>query len=225
MKNSRDWKKIGIIMICVVLFTTMLLGCGPKEVTITVANDTGWTLSELYIASIESDTWGQNYLTRPMNDQGVLEITLDEQADTYDIEAVNEYGDELDFYDVPLEAGGGFIIVDDGDSTYLEVSTKKGGQTIYDGIYTPAEELDDGLSVAGENVIPEEDAEYAEAEEAQTEQQDDWIELTVYNETDLTINEVYAYEMDSDDYGYNHIEATGEVAPGGAFDMGVDWYP
>lgn len=221
MNKLRNWKKIGTIAVCIALMAAMLLSCGPKEMTITVANETGWGLSELYIAPSAGSGWGQSYLNANLNDRGVQEITLSEQADFYDIWAVTEYGDELDYYDVPLQSGGSMIIVDDGESTYLEVTTKKGEETIIEGIYTAMESPGDDL----EDPIPEED-EYADVEESQVieEPESNWLELTIYNETDLTITEVYAYEMDSSDPGYNHIESYGTLAPDDYFDLGVDLY-
>jgi len=68
----------------------------------TVENQTGFTLTELYVSPNKKDSWGKNILKSPMKDNETRKITFKPTAkiQSYDIRAVYADGGKPVWYDI-----------------------------------------------------------------------------------------------------------------------------
>lgn len=104
--------------------------------SVTIVNQTGGDIWELYSTSVSSDDWGEDILGYDMimenGDSIVVDYYLTEDDTVWDFLAVDEQENELEYYDVNLMDGG-----EDGATLILE----KGGYYFQGGVGQSGESL------------------------------------------------------------------------------------
>lgn len=102
------------VMILTALLTALLLfaGCSAGEASktgITFRNNTGTTLDNLYLTSVNSDVWGDPLTSSRLKDGGTAHISFSKiggaSGELFDFGAINSDGRCFDVYDLELRDG------------------------------------------------------------------------------------------------------------------------
>lgn len=134
---------------CLMALCLLLCACGgAKESGITVKNDLGCELYHLYISPSDSSEWGDDRLSKVMNQQDSVTLMLSELVDgqvgkdgaVFDVFAEDEDGGYYSFYSVRLADGDSLSLsFDKGNSPIAKVIPKKGDARITAGTFDAQE--------------------------------------------------------------------------------------
>lgn len=123
-------------LIAMLLAVCMLLAfsaCGQGSTTdITIKNDTGNTIDNVYISSADSDSWGDPIIPSKLANGSSVKVDsalfLVENTTIYDFGAIDDTGINYDVYEIPLSAGDSLVLTE----TTLTVTDANGNVTEYD---------------------------------------------------------------------------------------------
>lgn len=104
-----------LALVFCVLFVGAFTGCSdddPVDATITIDNQSSFFLDELYIAPIDTVTWGPNLLgTAGLAPDEFITVAVD--CDFYDVRIIDELGAECIIVDVDLCGFDDLWVIDD----------------------------------------------------------------------------------------------------------------
>ena len=101
--------------ICLALLVAGATGCTDDSASLTIDNDSSYTLIEINLSPVNTTTWGSDLLGSDVLLPGeTLEVTGIE-CDLYDIRVLDEDNDECILTDVDLCADASVWVVDDLD--------------------------------------------------------------------------------------------------------------
>jgi hypothetical protein len=81
------------LALCAILVTA-LGACGGGDSSLTIENDSSFTLFEVNLAAIDDPNWGPDLLGGEVLDPGDTLVITDIDCDTYDVRVVDDTGTE-----------------------------------------------------------------------------------------------------------------------------------
>jgi hypothetical protein len=85
---------LGRTTILTALMLTSLAACGGGDSSLTINNDSSYTLFEINLAAIDDPNWGPDLLGGTVLDPGDSLVITDIDCDTYDVRVVDDTGAE-----------------------------------------------------------------------------------------------------------------------------------
>jgi len=86
--------QFGRTTILAALCVTALAACGGGDSSLTINNDSSYTLFEINLAAIDDPNWGPDLLGGNVLDPGDSLVITDIDCDTYDVRVVDDTGAE-----------------------------------------------------------------------------------------------------------------------------------
>lgn len=128
-------KKMLACLAVICIMCSIFSGCGSSTLKITVLNNLGYDIYELYISPDDEAEFGDDALKAVLEDGGSVEMDLTELKDkaSFDILAVDEDGDYYEFYGIVFSDAATVEIYDKSGSYYVDVIPKKGDTASYEG--------------------------------------------------------------------------------------------
>ena len=124
-------------LICLLLALAVCLSltaCGGKaEKGVTITNNVGYTLKEIYISTNDSSDWGDNLVPGTLADGASMTLKLSERFGgteaVLDIRALDEDGDAYEFFELSLKDGDSVTLNWDSDEPDAKVVSGKDEKT------------------------------------------------------------------------------------------------
>ena len=146
MSKKKIWRVV--LFAFGVALCLVAAGCSPSEAGITLNNQLGYTLSELYVSPADDTEWGENRLSQPLRTEGSISLLLSEISDidvrkgaAFDIFAMDEDGDYYHFYDVQIADRDQIVLTSDENFHIVaQITPKKGDMRTTQGTMTFADE-------------------------------------------------------------------------------------
>lgn len=95
-----------------------------SDASVVIRNDSSWAIHQLFISSVDTQEWGPDQLGEHVIDTGGGTYTLtDIPCGAYDVQLIDEDGDECIVGDVGLCASKGAWVITDEDLLACQAAT------------------------------------------------------------------------------------------------------
>ncbi len=125
-------------LLLALLLCACLCACGGGDKELSFTNDTGATITELYISDTNSTAWGDKLNLSDISDGSSISFNFsdlgeDAQPGVYDVGALDDSAWNYDVYGVSLAVGDSITLGTDGTDPVITVTTADGVATTYTG--------------------------------------------------------------------------------------------
>jgi hypothetical protein len=97
------------------LLVTALAACGGGDSSLTITNDSSYTLLEINLAAIDDPNWGPDLLGAEVLDPGDSLVITEIDCDTYDVRVVDDTNAECVLTELDLCFDDAVWFIDDFD--------------------------------------------------------------------------------------------------------------
>lgn len=114
-------RRFAVLLAC--LFAAPAFAAG-SDASVVIRNDSSWDIHQLFISSVDTEEWGPDQLGQEVISSGGGTYTLtDIPCGAYDVQLIDEDGDECIVGDVGLCAAKGQWVISDEDLLACQAAT------------------------------------------------------------------------------------------------------